>query len=199
MISKLKKKFNFLYLLDMDEIRINTERLLLRHLSQDDAADLFSYRSKLDVYRYQQFRPTTVEDARVFINRTSAIPGRMDTWYQLGIIILKTNEFIGDTGIYFLPPEARQVELGITLKPSQQMQGFATEALSWLIDYLFRNMSVQRIICSVDPRNKRSIRLMNRLGFRQEAHFHKSLFQDNEWQDDLIFAILEDEWHFSSE
>ncbi len=181
----------------MHEIRINTKRLLLRHLTQDDAAELFVYRSKAEVYRYQQFHPLTVEDAKAFISRTAEAPGIIDSWYQLGIIIRQTNEFIGDMGIYFLPPEARQTELGITLKPHQQMHGYATEALSSLIDYLFRELGVQRIICSVDPRNGRSIKLMERIGFRQEAHFRKSLFQDNEWQDDLIFALQEDEWPVS--
>lgn len=178
----------------MDEIRINTKRLILRHICENDAVDLFGYRSREEVYKYQLFHPENIEDVRLFISTTSAMPGMADTWYQLGIIIRNTNEFIGDIGVHFLIPESKQVELGITLKPEQQMYGYATEALSSLVDYLFRERKIHKIICSVDPRNIRSIKLMYRLGFRQEVYSRNSVFQENEWQDDIIFAILQNEW-----
>ena len=47
---------------------------------------------------------------------------------------------------------------------------------------------------SVDPRNARSIALMERLGFRREAHFVESLWFKEAWADDVIFAMLEREW-----
>jgi RimJ/RimL family protein N-acetyltransferase len=104
------------------------------------------------------------------------------------------NTLVGDIGIHFLPPQARQVELGCTLKPEQQGQGYATEALRSLIDFLFNNMAVHRISCSLDSCNIRSKLLMERLGLRQEAHFKQSVFQTGTGQDDLVFSILAEEW-----
>ena len=70
----------------------------------------------------------------------------------------------------------------------------ATEALSALIDMLFDELAKHRIIASIDPRNEPSIRLMERLGFRKEAHFHRSIFMHGEWTDDVIYAMLQSEW-----
>ena len=63
-----------------------------------------------------------------------------------------------------------------------------------MTDYLFRNLNKHRIITSIDPENKSSVRLIERIGFRKEAHFIKSLWLNGKWVDDLIYALLNEEW-----
>ena len=62
------------------------------------------------------------------------------------------------------------------------------------IDYLFNSLSKHRIIASVDPQNVPSIRLLERLNFRQEAHFRESLLIDGKWVDDVIYGLLKKDW-----
>lgn len=45
-----------------------------------------------------------------------------------------------------------------------------------------------------DPKKIDSIKLEERLGFRKEAHFKKSLLIKGKWVDDIIYAILKTEW-----
>jgi RimJ/RimL family protein N-acetyltransferase len=52
---------------------------------------------------------------------------------------------------------------------------------------------------SVDPRNVPSLALLRRVGLREEAHFRKSIRSENGWDDDLIFAILDEEWRQETE
>ena len=59
---------------------------------------------------------------------------------------------------------------------------------------LIFDLKKHRITASIDPRNTSSIRLIERLGFRKEAHFKQSLFFHGEWVDDLIYAMLAEEW-----
>ena len=73
-------------------------------------------------------------------------------------------------------------------------KGYATEALRAMVDYLFANLGKHRIVASVDPRNTPSIRLIERLGFRKEAHFKESYYLRGEWVDDIIYAMLRTEW-----
>ncbi len=51
-----------------------------------------------------------------------------------------------------------------------------------------------RVTASVDPNNGSSIRLLEKLGFRKEAHFIKSFYMNDQWYDDCIYSILEEEW-----
>ena len=87
-----------------------------------------------------------------------------------------------------------QVEVGCTLKKTFQGKGYATEALTAMVNYFFTILKKHRIVASIDPRNTASIRLIERLGFRKEAHFKESYFLRGEWVDDIIYAMLDKDW-----
>jgi len=93
-----------------------------------------------------------------------------------------------------LNTDNQQVEIGCTLNKNYQSQGYATEALYKVIDYLFNDLKKHRIIASVDPNNIKSIRLVEGLGFRKEAYFVESLYLNEKWSDDIVFALLRREW-----
>lgn len=175
---------------------INTERLFLRSLNINDAEALFNYRSDSTANKYQGWIPITINDSIDFIkNRISPTVDKINTWFQFAIIKKENNELIGDIGIHFFDPDKYQVEIGFTLDEAQQGNGYATEALRATINYLFYELNKRRIIASIDPRNTNSIKLVSRLGFRKEAHFRKSILINGEWVDDLIYALLIDEWN----
>ena len=68
-----------------------------------------------------------------------------------------------------------QAEIGYTLDKNFRGTGYAAEALTKIIDYLMNDLNKHRIV-ALGPTNSDSIRLVERLGFRKEAHFIKSLF-----------------------
>lgn len=172
---------------------IRTKRLKLTPIATDDAPAMFAYRSDAAVSLYQSFCPNSLLDVEDFILRLQGVafdtPG---TWYQLGIRLRDSGQLIGDVGVHFCSSE--QVEIGFTVSPSYQRQGFATEAVTGVLDNLFGQLQKHRVHASVDPRNKPSSALLKRLGMRQEAHFVKSLRVNDEWVDDVVFGILESEW-----
>lgn len=98
--------------------------------------------------------------------------------------------------MHFLDDEKYQVEIGFTLDKNEQGKGFASEAVKETINFLFNDLNKRRIIASIDPRNGKSIALVERLGFRKEAHFKESLLINGEWVDDVVYAVLKDEWRY---
>ena len=123
------------------------------------------------------------------------VPPAGGSWrFQLVIIEKQSDKLIGDIGLHFFDVEHQQVEIGCTLDKNFQGKGFATEALAAVFDYLFQKLNKNRVITSIDPENKNSIRLVKRLGFRKEAHFVESIFMNGKWVDDLIYALLEKDW-----
>lgn len=179
--------------MSLKEIYISTERLLLRGIKLTDAGSIFRYRSNPIVYEYQNWKPCTLEDVKEFIRRNiSSLPNTPNTWYQLGIFIKDDDELIGDIGIHFI--DNSQIEIGFTLSLEYHGKGYATEAVKEVINYLFNNLKKHRVIASVDPRNIKSIALLNRIGMRKEAYFRKSIWFNVDWADDVVFAVLEEEW-----
>ncbi len=174
---------------------ISTPRLRLAPLVAGDALAMFAYRSDPMVCRYQTFEPGSLGDVENFISRLQPnafnTPG---TWFQFAIRLQESGLLIGDLGAHFLADDPRQVEIGFTLAPAHQGQGYGTEAVSGLLGYLLGPMKKHRVFASVDPRNEPCLALLKRVGMRQEAHFHQSLWFKGAWVDDMVFGILESEW-----
>jgi RimJ/RimL family protein N-acetyltransferase len=173
---------------------ITTERLILSPLSRADAEALFAYRSLAEVSRFQGWEPRSLDDALAFIEGLSSTdfdtPG---TWFQFGIRARGSERLVGDVGVHF-SEDGQQAEVGFTLAPASQGQGFGTEAVVGVIDHLFVRLGKHRVYASVDPQNQPSLRLLERVGMRQEGHFRQSLLFKGEWADDVVFAILRPEW-----
>jgi RimJ/RimL family protein N-acetyltransferase len=174
---------------------IRTRRLHINGLTSCDASALYEYRSHKDVTRFQSWRPADVDDARAFIDRNASTPfNQPASWYQLAVRSAATDELIGDLGVHFVDDDGRQVEIGCTIAPIHQHQGFGVESVRSLLDHLFTTMNKHRVYASVDVCNAASIALVRRVGMRQEAHFRQSLWWRGEWVDDLVFAMLHSEW-----
>ncbi|MBZ9685860.1 GNAT family N-acetyltransferase [Clostridium estertheticum] len=174
-------------------INITTDRLLIKKLELNDRVEFFRYRSLPEVYKYQSFIPKNMNAIDDFISDIPSNPNIPNTWFQLAIVNKNEDMLIGDIGIHFLEDNA-QVEVGYTLAPRYQGQGYAIEALKAVINYLFFELKKHRITASVDPNNTKSIRLLEKLGMRKEGHFIKSFKMGDVWLDDCIYAILKDEW-----
>lgn len=173
---------------------LETERLIICPIALDDVQEIFKYRSDSVTNKYQGFVPKNLKDVYEFIGKTSTEIDIPDTWFQFVIIQKESDKIIGDIGIHFLGDDNQQVEIGCTLSKHFHKQGYASEALNSIITYLFNVLNKHRIIASIDPRNIESSNLMNRLGFRQEAHFKESILINGMWVDDIIFAVLKSEW-----
>jgi len=175
-------------------MKMETKRLIIRPVTIDDKNKLFEYRSDAKTNKYQGWIPKTMEDMETFIGKISKKINEYGTWFQFVIVEKETRKIVGDLGIHFFDNENRQVEIGCTLNKKSQNKGYATEAVKRVIDYLFQELHKHRIITSIDPDNKNSIRLVDRIGFRKEAHFVESLLINGKWVDDLIYALIEKDW-----
>jgi len=174
--------------------QLHTERLLLRDIHYNDKQAIFDYRSDAEANKFQSWIPESPEEVEQFIGKNVKEFNYPESWYQVLITDKVTMAVIGDIGIHFFGDENLQVELGITLNKNCRGKGYAAEALEGLVGFLFNDLQKHRIMASVDPDNRASVRLMERIGLRKEGHLVKSLFWKNKWVDDLIYAILREEW-----
>lgn len=176
-------------------MNVTTARLLLQPMQIEHARAVFEYRSDAHTNRYQNFIPQTLHEVEVFINNNTKVFNSPDSWFQLIIIEKSTNKVMGDIGLHFWGHDNQQVEIGCTLSKKHQGKGYAREAMKMTIGYLFGKYNKHRIIASVDPDNEKSIKLLERTGFKKEAYFREGLFFKGFWVDDVIYAILEKEWN----
>jgi RimJ/RimL family protein N-acetyltransferase len=180
----------------MNHIEITTQRLVLKKLDLSFKNEVYKYRSDIEISKYQSFKPKNIEEVENFIRDNTIEFNIEGTWFQLGI--LYSGQLIGDFGINFFGPDNTQCEIGYTIAKQHQRNGFGFEAVTGVINFLFAKLNKHRLIASVDPENTASIKLLEKVGFRKEAHFKKSVLICDEWIDDIIYGLLNEEWKISS-
>ena len=173
---------------------IETERLVLRPLRQDDADALHPMYSDVEANTYGS-RPasTSIEESRDRVAKALA-----DTAWRAWAITLKGDDtplgtaVIGTVASY----EKRQgkvTEIGYILSRQYWGKGYVTEAVAALIDQLFAE-GQRRVFADTDPDNAPSIAVLKRLGFTLEATLRAEWETHLGVRDSLIWGMLGDEW-----
>ena len=81
-------------------------------------------------------------------------------------------------------------ETGYKLDKRAQHQGYAYEALSFLINAINKDLNIHRYEAFVMPDNIPSLRLLERLGFEQEGYIKDYVYMHDKWQDHLLYSKL---------
>ena len=177
---------------------LDSPRLVLRRFAMTDADAFAAYRADPLVARYQDWyqdwERSSLTEAATFIRRQRRqVPGLPGRWTQIALALRESDVLIGDCGV-FVDADTPQATVGITLARAFQGHGYATEALTALFDHLFQDGGLHRIAAEVDPRNRPSWRMLERLGMRREGHRLQSTWFKGEWCDDYLYALLQEEW-----
>lgn len=179
----------------MKQLQLNTARLLIRNLQTEDLNDFHYYRSNPEVTRYQGSDVMNLEQAAAFIGRMKdkslGTPGE---WVQYAIIDKATQRLVGDCAIHLHLQDSRIGEIGMTISHDHQQKGFAKEAFTALLEYLFETENLHRVVETVDAENNASIQLLKSMGFRQEGHFIENIFFKGKWGSEYQYAMLHTEW-----
>lgn len=171
---------------------LEAPRLVLRHFRASDALSLHRYRNDPEVARYQGWTPPDEAEARAFVAQESRQPPTVpNQWLQLALE-LRSGEHVGD--VAFKTDGAGQAEFGYSLSREFQGQGYMTEAVGRLLEYLFGELNLHRVVAHADVRNESSVRLLERVGLRREGHFVEAHLLRGEWTSEYGYALLAREW-----
>ena len=175
---------------------LRTERLTLRPFVADDFDALYSYQSRPDVVRWLYW------DARSEVEVQASLELKLESTgitvegdvLSLAVVLNGTGELIGDFILHLLSVEHRTAEIGFIVHPDHQGLGYATEAGRVMLRIAFGDLGLHRVIGRAEARNLGSVRVLEKLGMRQEAHLVENERVKGEWQSELVYAILEREW-----
>jgi [ribosomal protein S5]-alanine N-acetyltransferase len=162
----------------MDEIR--TERLLLRKARLEDLEAMHRILADPRAMRYWSSLPhETIDQSREWLEAMISSPVES----SLDFIVELQGETIGKAGFYRLP------EIGYLLHPDHWGLGIATEALRASIDAAFARFDLPAITADVDPRNRASIRLLEKLGFQFTHKAERTFRIGDQWCDSFYYEL----------
>lgn len=112
---------------------------------------------------------------------------------QLGIELKCARRVIGTCTLFNFHEQSRRAEVGYILHREFWGNGYMTEALSYLIDYAFAKLGLNRLEADIDPRNAASARLLERLGFVREGLLRQRWIVGDEVSDTGFYGLLANE------
>lgn len=175
------------------EVLFQTERITCRQFESGDLQAFADYRALPDVAKYQSWSDYSFEDAQALFDKMQKSDfGTLGNWYQLAILTKESEQLLGDLAVHFI--DESQIEIGFTFAPDFQGKGYASEAVIGLLTYLFSNQKPHRVIATTDCDNLPSWLLLERVGFRREAHFIENVFFKGDWGCEYQYAMLASEW-----
>jgi RimJ/RimL family protein N-acetyltransferase len=175
---------------------IETGRLTLRPSVPGDFDAMHAMRSDAEVARFLYEGPLTPDETRSLLERKIAATAwaREGDWLSGAVVERASGVTVGDVGLCWVSERDRTAEIGFVFDPRYQGKGFATEAARALVDWAFDSAGLHRVIGRTEARNAGSVRVLEKLGMRLEAHFVENEWVKDEWQSELVYSILEREW-----
>ncbi len=154
------------------ELRLETERLVLRPYREEDAAEVYRVFSDPEVFRYT---PDTVyasiETARAFIREAMWLAATFDPpstfRHFLAVLRRADGRYLGMAGVGGVEYDRTQNEIFYILAREAWGQGYATEAAREVLRYAFRDLGIPRVIGIVQAANVASARVLEKVGLRR--------------------------------
>ncbi|HET7235959.1 MAG TPA: GNAT family protein [Actinomycetota bacterium] len=175
---------------------IRTERLELRPFEPEDFDALLDIYSRPEVATYLYEGARGEDEVRELLRKKVAARALVKAGDALSLaaILASTGDLIGDVLGVWTSAEHRQGEVGYVVHPDHQGNGYATEAVEPVLALLFGDLGLHRVIGRLEARNAASARVLEKLGMRREAHLVENEWVKNEWQSEVVYAILDREW-----
>lgn len=174
---------------------LETERLILREISERDFDAVHAYASDPEVVEYVPWGPNTPQDTHDFLARTmtqAVAEPRLD--YVFAVELRDSPGMLGSVGLYIRPGDQDQAMLGYAYAREAWGRGIATEAALAMVAMGFDVLGLRRIWAACDPENAGSRGVLEKVGMRVEGLLRDDMVIRGDVRDNLLWGILEREW-----
>lgn len=172
-------------------ITLETQRLILRRYMPEDADAMFrNWVNDPEVTRFLTWRPHGSIDLTRKISLSDISKYDSLSHYQWAIVLKTLNEPIGGINVVKIDETCKCFEVAYRIGKAWWNQGFASEALSSVIKFLFEQVGANRIAAAHDTRNPNSGKVMLKCGMSYEGTLRQSGYNNQGIYNAACYAIL---------
>lgn len=177
-------------------VRLETERLILRKFTIEDASAAFgnwmSDEKVTEFLRWPTHKNSSVSErvVREWIKEY----GENKSFYQWAIVPKDLNEPIGTISVVDMNERVDMVHIGYCIGSKWWRNGYMSEAFARIIPFLFEEVKVQRIEAQHDPNNPASGKVMKKCGLKYEGTLRKADWSNKGIVDAAMYALLAEEY-----
>ena len=182
--------------ISMSERRFYTDRLMLRICTKKDAPLVLSFYDK-NLEEFAKYEPLPMLEARTLSFHEQCLDFEEKEFSEMKevrfFLFKKDNpmEIIGTVSCRNIRHAFyASAEIGYKMDPRFRRQGYMSEAISFMLDYVKKVHGLHRVEAYVMPDNEASLGLLTGLGFIKEGYLHDKLCLDNVWYDHVLLTKL---------
>lgn len=170
---------------------LQTERLILREIQYADVPDIFRLFSNPEVTRFHG--TSTFMEEKQAIDFVDFVQSRYreKTGIRWAITLKDTGDFIGTVGLNSILQH--RTVIGYDLAESCWGRGYMPEAVQAMLEYAF-SIGLYRAQAMVIPGNHASVRVLEKLGFREEGLLRSWYYWEGRYWDMMSFSLLKPEF-----
>jgi len=169
---------------------IDTERLVLRRMMAYDAPALHTMLSDPETMRFWSTPPhATLAETEAWVADGLAAMERGDGH---DFVVLQSNQVIGRVAFWM------GNEIGFLFARAVWGKGYAQEAMIAVLRHGFEQLGFKSVRADVDPRNERSLKLLERVGFQRTGTAERTFKIGETWVDSVYLELKADIFRPSS-
>ena len=180
------------------EVRIETERLILRPYEPSDDRDLHELVSQPEIMEFIPEDVMTLQEVRRIITWLQECypkntPEKIIKW-TLAVVLKETNRVIGSCGLGPLDFSTDETELFYALRKEYWGKGLATEAARAVLKYAFKTIKIERLVAVTMPANVGSVKVIEKLGLSFEKKVTGLSGDFADYEGDLYYTMTREEY-----
>ena len=174
---------------------INTERLILRQFKYEDDDDMLSYWISDPKIQSLYSEPiySTKYEVRELLDKYIYYYKRND-YYRWAIIEEKSGICIGQIAIFYVDNKNHFCEIEYALGSLFHKKGYATEAVSSILDFCFNRVNFHKVQVCHKEGNLASQGVIKKCKFTYEGTLRDFFYIDGKYVDRLYYSMLKDEY-----
>ncbi|MFX4263438.1 GNAT family N-acetyltransferase [Pelotomaculum propionicicum] len=174
-------------------LELETDRFTLRKIEDGDLETLHSYWSDEVVTEYMNATFKSIEETQQMVELLNILPeiGEGRRW---AIVDKRSGSVLGTCGYHNMKAEHRRAEIGFELGREYWGRGIMQEVMNIVIPHCFEDLGLNRIEAFVTVGNYRSLKALEKLGFKQEGVLREYEFTQGNFRDQVVLAILRSDW-----
>lgn len=175
-------------------------RVSLRTLTDDDYRPWYEVRSRCRDWLVPweprpRGAPQAAEDRGSFVARCAIRERERQLGSGFGFGIFVDGRFAGEVTLSSIQRGPFQSgHVGYWIDRDLAGQGYVPEAVVLVLQFAFESIVLHRVEISIIPRNRSSLRVMEKLGLRREGVAERFLEIDGKWEDHVRFGVTTEEW-----
>ena len=160
----------------------------------DYAEIFFSWRQEATTLKFNPIKQITVEETRDQLKKSKHELTELCEKEQYRWFFKIDGELVGQIGMNGVNNRMGTAEIGYTVGEKFQGRGIATVAVGLILDKIFSETKIRRIIAYVHEENVASCRVLEKLGFMREGLLREHYIVNGAPANEVIFGVLRSDW-----